>query len=306
MFNILHFGLITLFIVAAFASCMEGQMQQADSDFDTSVEEPSYTDDHPVLLFDEGHNNFHTSTGRYKPFAQVAKNDGYKVEALSGIVTADKLSFADVYVVANAAGSNEAGDSPAFTPEECTIIEQWVTKGGSLLLIADHFPFGSAAQVLGDKFGLHFQGGSVQDSMHYDTASDNESQLVFSKQNGLLVEHPITEGISKVISFTGQSIKCMDTCFAFMVLSPSAYDLEATSKVIQDGNDTRVEVNYVNPSSAFGRTQGVALSHGNGRVVAMGEAALLTAQKMKELKFGMNYHPENKQLLLNILHWLTD
>lgn len=306
MFNYRHSSFMTLFIIVACASCMEGQMQQADGDFDTRVEEPSYTDDHPVLLFDEGHNNFHTSTGRYKPFAQVANSDGYKVESLSGNVTADKLRSVAVYVIANATGTNETGDLPAFTPEECTVIEKWVRDGGSLFLIADHFPFGSAAQNLADKFGLHFQKGLVEDSVHNDKQSNDLSQLVFSKENGLLAEHPITEGISKVISFTGQSIRCMDTCFAFMLLSPSAYDLEAQSKVTQDNNDTRVEVNYVNPTSAFGRAQGIALDHGNGRVVAMGEAAMLTAQKIKEFKFGMNYHPENKQLLLNILHWLTD
>ena len=306
MFNYRHFSLMTFFIVVAFASCMEGQMQQADGDFDTGVENPSYTDDHPVLLFDEGHNNFHTSSGRYKPFAQVAKNDGYKIETLGDVVTADKLRSAVVYVIANATGANEAGDSPAFTPEECNVIEKWVRDGGSLLLIADHYPFGSAAQSLADKFGLHFQKGLVEDSVYNDKPSNDASQLVFSKENGLLAEHQITDGIIKVMSFTGQSIRCLDTCFAFMVLSPSAYDLEATSKVIRDGNDTRVEVNYINPTSAFGRAQGVALSHGNGRVVAMGEAAMLTAQQIKEFKFGMNYHPENKQLLLNILHWLTD
>ncbi len=32
---------------------------------------------HP--LFDEAHNNFHTAGGRYKPFAELIANDGYKV-----------------------------------------------------------------------------------------------------------------------------------------------------------------------------------------------------------------------------------
>ena len=47
--------------------------------FDTKVARPSYRTEHPRVLFDEAHNNFHTTDGRYKPFAEVIANDGFKV-----------------------------------------------------------------------------------------------------------------------------------------------------------------------------------------------------------------------------------
>ena len=42
--------------------------QMADPNFDAKVEHPAYTKDGPRVLFDEAHNNFHTASGRYKPF----------------------------------------------------------------------------------------------------------------------------------------------------------------------------------------------------------------------------------------------
>ena len=45
--------------------------QVADTTFDTTVAHPAFTARHPKVLFDEAHHNFHTSTGRYKVFAEL-------------------------------------------------------------------------------------------------------------------------------------------------------------------------------------------------------------------------------------------
>ena len=62
---------------------------------------------------------------------------------------------------------------------------------------------------------------------------------------------------------------------------------------------------------AAGRAQGVSFELGKGRVVVLGEAAVLTAQVLrtqdgKEQRYGMN-RPGNddRQFALNIMHWLT-
>src|SRR6185503_3279131 len=100
-------------------------------------------------------------------------------------------------------GKGDLNDTPAFTNDETEIIKNWVTNGGSLLLIADHYPFGSAVENLGNSLGIDFQKGMVQDSVYYDKGSNDESQLEFSRENKLLAEHAITEGVNKVITFTG-------------------------------------------------------------------------------------------------------
>lgn len=86
-----------------------------------------------------------------------------------------------------------------------------------------------------------------------------------------------------------QSIKCNDSCISFLNLSDAAYDMTAKTEITKDGNDTRVNVTFNNHQSAKGRSQGLALKYGKGRVVVLGEAAMLTAQLNRDnSKFGMN------------------
>jgi hypothetical protein len=297
--------LITL--TTALFSCKETPVQSVDNDFDVTVETPAFKENKPVILFDEGHNNFHTTNGLYKPFANLVRNDGYELKTLTTPVTAEALNSASIFVIANAKGKGDLNDTHAFTEDETETIKNWVISGGSLLLIADHFPFGSAVENLGTKLGIEFQKGMVQDSIFYDKQSNDQSQLEFSKENKLLEEDAITQGVSKVITFTGQSIKCNDTsCFSFLTLSDAAYDMTPNTKVTKDGDDTRVEVTYDNPQTAKGRSQGIALRLGKGKIVCLGEAAMLTAQKNRDNnKVGMNYNANNKKLALNIMHWLT-
>ncbi|MEO8192326.1 MAG: hypothetical protein ABI681_00655 [Gemmatimonadales bacterium] len=63
----------------------------------------------------------------------------------------------------------------------------------------------------------------------------------------------------------------------------------------------------VEPTSAAGRSQGITLELGSGRVVVLGEAAELTAQKDdKGRSFGVQLPDnDNQQFALNILHWLS-
>jgi len=59
---------------------MIGAAQQvADPDFNTAVAYPAYNKNLPRVLFDEAHNNFHTTAGRYKPFVDLISSDGYSV-----------------------------------------------------------------------------------------------------------------------------------------------------------------------------------------------------------------------------------
>jgi len=47
-----------------------GGGQVADPNFKATVDNPAYKKG-PKVLFDEAHNNFHTTGGRYKPFADL-------------------------------------------------------------------------------------------------------------------------------------------------------------------------------------------------------------------------------------------
>jgi hypothetical protein len=276
--------------------------QLPDPEFNTSIENPAYTKNGPRVMFDEAHHNFHTTDGRYKPFVDLLMNDGYRIIRNRQPFSKATLTSYKVLVIANALGAEEmddnGADASAFTEEECNAVQEWVKSGGALLLIADHAPFGGAAQALASRFSVDMSKGFTFDTAN--SAHGSPSLLIFSRENKLLTTHPITEGrdqnerLNLVESFTGQSLKGPEDSVAILKLSDTAKDTpnrEADSSV-----------------SAAGRAQALALKFGKGRVVVQGEAAMLSAQIAgpDKSRMGMNVPGnDNKQYALNLLHWLS-
>ena len=97
-----------------------------------------------AVFLDEAHHNFHTATGRYKPFADLIGSDGYQVTPNKQTFSKETLKGCDVLVISNALGAAAMGSpeasNPAFTEDECDAVRDWVRAGGNLLLIADHTP----------------------------------------------------------------------------------------------------------------------------------------------------------------------
>lgn len=276
--------------------------QSPDPEFNTSVENPAYKKDGPRVMFDEAHHNFHTTEGRYKPFVDVLTNDGYRVIRNRQPFTKATLSSFKILVISNALGAEdldeEGADKPAFTDEEIKAVHDWVKGGGALLLIADHAPFGGAADALASKFGVESSKGYTLDEKN--SVAGSPSHLIFSRENGLLASHPIAEGrgenerLNLLRSFTGQSFKGPKDAVAILKLSDTATDRPTAQ------SETSV--------SAAGRAQAVALKFGKGRVVVQGEAAMLSAQVTgpQNRRMGMNVPGnDNKQYVLNVMHWLS-
>src|SRR6185295_2957533 len=85
--------------------------QQADPEFNTSVENPAYKKEGPRVMFDEAHHNFHTAEGRYKPFVDLMFNDGYRVIRNRQPFTKQSLGTYKILVIANALGAEEDDDA---------------------------------------------------------------------------------------------------------------------------------------------------------------------------------------------------
>src|SRR5262249_32625107 len=118
----------------------------------------------PRVAIDEAHHNFHTAGERYKPFAELLRRDGYRVDALRQLFSAESLKGGEFLVIATALHERNAKDgSPpnpsGFTKDEIAALHSWVEKGGSLFLIADHAPFPAAASDLAKAFGVEFSNG---------------------------------------------------------------------------------------------------------------------------------------------------
>jgi hypothetical protein len=151
------------------------------------------------------------------------------------------------------------------------------------------------------RFGVGMSKGYTADPANHD--GDNEGSITYTPANKLLADHPITRGrnasekISNIIAFTGQSLKGPEGSVAFMKLADTAVDLTLRGQGVEP---TR--------ASAAGRAQGIAFKLGKGRAVVLGEAAMLSAQLVgpEKMKFGMNRPGlDNRQLALNIMHWLS-
>lgn len=292
--------------------------QVADSSFVPRVADPAFPFKHPRVLVDEAHNNFHTTTGRYAPFVKLLEADGYNVLPNLHPFTLRRLDRCDILVIANALGraGPDGTGGPALSEREAQVVERWVRRGGALLLIADHAPFGAAAEPLSLKFGVTMSKGYTVDSTMADSAARNPGVLVYTRESGTLADHPITRGrhggerIGRVIAFTGQSVSVPAGAGAFLVLSPAAVDLPVSVAQWTGGGA------MPRGTSAAGRAQGVALRHGKGRVVVLAEAAMLSAQVIRFLdpegrpaepvRIGMNLAgTDNQQFALNLMHWLT-
>jgi hypothetical protein len=258
-------------------------------------------------MFDEAHFNVHTTTTGYKAFAEMMTNDGYQVTPNKDKFNRAMLHGYQVLVIANALGAADPDSPeaarPAFTDEECDVIRAWVRAGGALLLITDHEPAASAAENMATRFEIGTSKSFALDKSNYFTRTDWAGNLVFSREKKLLAEHPIingrgaTEKVNRVLTLGGQSLQGPTGSVAFLKLSNTAKTLFAYP-------GRQVEI------SAAGRAQGIALPYGKGRVVVTGEAAMLSAQLLKEgqasYPFGMNVPGfDNRQLALNIMHWLS-
>ncbi|CAM2069947.1 hypothetical protein SCOR_31510 [Sulfidibacter corallicola] len=299
-----------LVMTGALTSCKRdqptGDIQKADEVFVPKVAKPAYKAEGPHVVIDEAHNNYHKAEGRYKPFVDLLTSDGYRVTSNRREFTPESLEGIDVLVISNASGGTHEDDpdaelaKPAFKPSEVAVVKAWVEGGGALLFIADHAPSGAAGQILATAFDVEMRNTWTYDENHGEPGY-GKYNLAFTRESGLLNDHPITRGrhererIDKVVTFTGQSLKGPAHSEPLLTLSDTAMDEDVTETVYK---------------SAAGRVQGLTLLQGKGRVVILGEAAMMTAQQRfregEVHRFGISYpHCDNQQFALNILHWLT-
>jgi len=329
-----RFGRKAAIVATVAASCLvlfaatrlTSAQQVADTTFVPKIARPAYErGTGPRVLIDEAHNNFHTMGGNYRPFAKLLEADGYRVAPNTRLFTGDSLRKCTVLVVANAMGGDvvESYGLAAFRETECDTLAEWVRHGGSLLLIADHAPFGTGAEGLAKRFNVGMSKGYTEDTLHSVTR-DNGSLLVFTRDEKLLRDDVITRGrdtteiVSRVVAFTGQSLAPPTGARALLALSPTAFDhpgptVDQARGSANPGIAWRTEITAMPTTSARGRAVGIALRYGLGRVVILGEAAMLTAQTVTQpgapgppRKFGMNQPGnDNQQFALNVMHWLS-
>jgi hypothetical protein len=212
--------------------------QVPDRSFDPPINNPAYEKNKVTkILIDEAHHNFHTIEGRYHVFAKVLQKDGYRVQAGKDPFTKAVPDNVKILVIANAVNAvddiNNNSDEtiwklptlPAFTPDEVLVVAEWVKKGGSLFLIADHMPMPGAASELAAVFGVTFYNGFASNMVSGLFPGQKAELDIFSKQEGSLAVHAVTLGrkkqepVEQVRTFTGQAFKIPESATSLLTFN---------------------------------------------------------------------------------------
>lgn len=270
-------------VIAAGAGAARWAAGTAGPDFTGRVDPPTWRADGPPVLLDDAHWNYGTGRSRLVSLAQLLAADGYLVLPGANAARAETLVDAKVAVIVNplgvpgvlrrAADAVRLGNLPMFDDDallsqEIETTAQWVENGGSLLLAVDEAPFARGSVGLAARLGVTLRGRAVVDVGHSEGPSP--SWLTFSRENGLIGEHPIVDGIAGlppvnfVVAFTGQALEAGDGAVSLLRLSPSATEVARPGDPPTTGHPVG------------GLAMAVAFERGRGRVVVIGDSHVIT------------------------------
>jgi hypothetical protein len=301
---------VVIITLSVLFTCSALSQLAVDPEFVPSIDAPEYESGRgPLVLIDAAHLNHDTADGSYLPFAELLRADGYTVKSNQAPFTRDALARASILVIANAMHEQSELDwAPlpslsAFSEAEIEAVEQWVSEGGSLLLIADHMPLSGHASKLAAAFGILFQNGFA-----YDDVAQNP-QITFRRADESLSSTIVANGrneneaVDFVTTFTGQAFRLDPTIDAEpLLVLPKGSILLLPEVAWQFSESTpRIPADYL--------LQGAIVRHGRGRVAAFGEAAMFGARLAGPdlVPVGMNA-PEarwNQRFATNVVRWLS-
>lgn len=213
----------------------------------------------------------------YAKMAQAAEVSEFEVGLHeSGLFTAGALAGADILVIPHASSDEWEKTigvgSPTFTPEEIAAVENFVSSGGSLLLLAEteQPKYGNNFAEIAAKFGVEIKNATVQDPSR--SYKDVPTWII------------------------GDFDRQTKSDFAFMVEEVCLYRagvLDVASSV--DAEIFMRTSEHAVPALA---PLGIAVQHGLGRVVVLSDSDLFGDDSIDDC--------DNKQLWLNIAGWLAN
>lgn len=282
--------------------------QVPDLNYNPEIKSPAYEKGKgPLVGIDEAHTNFHTATGRYAPFANLIMRDGYRVARVKKAFSDAELKNLDILVIANPIHqSNDRNwklpTPSAYTEDEIAAVEKWVKEGGSLFLIADHMPFPGGAGKLAEAFGFKFSNGFAYLGNSLGSKPDEY------KPGSGLIDCAVTQGrskserITKMVTFTGSAFQAPEEAIEVLVFPKKSVSKEPKEAWKFVSGTKEVDIS--------GWSQGAIMKVGEGRIAVFGEAASFTAQRAGPQRRPMGMAspdaPQNFQMALNIMHWLSD
>jgi hypothetical protein len=299
--------LMMVVLIGVFSQGTLKAQQVADTEFHYENKNPAFpTNKGPKLLIDKAHSPY-VARGAYEPFLKLVREDGFQTNSLETKFTAKSLADTQILVVVNAYKKTYSQFSimqppAAHDADEIEVINDWVLKGGRLLIIADHTPFAGGTSALAEKFGFTFFNGYVLEEAALPFRHGNINYRI---NKGLNQKHPIISGkfvdeeISQLFTFTGSAFIPPANAQSLLTI-PKGFVVLMTQSTRESDKAPRINVS--------GLSAGSTLVHGDGRVAVFAEAAAFSAQVINKLKtMGMN-NPngaKNPIFALATMRWLA-
>jgi hypothetical protein len=238
----------------------------------------------PAVLVDNAHWNSATTSRGLVAFADLLRAEGYHLLPDGNATRAEMLADARIAVVANPLGISgllrglaarlglpplTAFDDEALWVQEMETVVQWVENGGSLLVAVDEGAPARGVHGLTTRLGVEVREGLVVDLGNSEPRSPE--RLVFSRENGLLGQHPIVDGdgaypaVNRIVSVGGPALSGPPGSAVLLRFSASAVEVPQLGVAPAEGTPVP------------GLARALAFERGRGRVVVVADTALLTA-----------------------------
>lgn len=291
-------------------------VQQADTAYVPRVTTPMWTGRGPTVAIDDAHWNSYTATRGYSPLTKLLQTDRYTVIESGSAASPDVLAKAKVVIIANALGFRgvvrQVGQlarinlnglaADAFSDPEVEQLDAWVQNGGSLLIAADPTPAGRAIRSLAERFGVRMRDAMVFDPEHSE--EDDQTIIIFTREGRTLAQHPIagapgTAGsVDRVVTFGGQALEGPVHATGLLVLAGTAYELDRPNGTADDRRPVP------------GLAHALALHHGRGKVVVLGDADLITSRVRAvgpgNERIGLQWrNGDNEMFTRRMMGWLA-
>ena len=211
----------------------------------------------------------------YARLAESAKDSGFEVALHeTGLFDASALAETEVLVIPHAATDEWEKTigvgSPIFTSDEIEAIEDFVTKGGSLLLMTEteQPKYGNNFATLAERFGVKVLNATVQDPENNHKEVPTWVLAEFER----LTESDFAYKTGRVCLYRAGALEVAPAAKAEVILKSSEAALPAEA------------------------TLAVAVKHGSGRVVVIADSDLFGDDSISDY--------QNQQFWLNVAGWL--
>jgi hypothetical protein len=174
-----------------------------------------------------------------------------------------------------------------YDTAEVTIIDDYVTNGGSVFIFSDWGTFGDEIEALANNFGYYWAKDSLWDT---DDAmrTFQPSQIAYTGDN--ILSHPITTNVSRVEFYASDGFTTLPANAEKLIVS----DWDGTSSWGGPGY------------AADGVTTMAASRYGSGRVCVVLDSNFFDGTENTDSSAPNDYYDsENDVLLMNTVHWLA-